>query len=951
MDRNFFPEEQEDQQQQNKLPELKLDAKQAQGFICFFKTLTHDARAIRFFDRKDYYTSHGENATFIANTYYHTTSSLRQLGSGPDGISSVSVSRSMFESIARDLLLERTDHTLEVYEGNGANWRLTRTGTPGNIGRFEDVLFANNDMQDSPVTISLFPNFRENQCTVGLSFVDMTKRKLGLAEFIDDCQFTNVESVFVALGCKECLLPMDSGKSVEFKALCNVLSRCGVLLTERKKSEFKSRDVVQDLGRIVRGPIEPVRDLLSDFEHALSSLGALLSYVELLADETNYGNYTIQKYNLDSYMRLDSAAMRALNVLENKSDSNKNFSLFGLMNRTCTAGMGKRLLNRWLKQPLLDIDDIICRLDLVQAFVEDAELRVGLRQHLKKISDIERLTHNLKKKAANLQPVIKLYQSIIRLPHIKGVLEQYKGQFSSLIKKKYMDLLEFLMDEDRLNKFTALVEFSVDLDQLENGEYMISPGYDSKLAALKDELNAVEQQIHNVHKQTASDLDLSLDKALKLEKGTQFGHVFRITKKEEQKVRKKLSTHFIVLETRKDGVKFTNSRLKKLGDQYQKVLNEYTSCQKEIVVRVVDTSASFSELFEASAGILSEMDVLLSFADLATSCPVPYVRPEITPSDKGDIILEGSRHPCVEAQDGVNFIPNDCTLVRGKSWFQIITGPNMGGKSTFIRQVGVNVLMAQIGCFLPCNRASISIRDSIFARVGAGDCQLRGVSTFMQEMLETASILKGACEKSLIIIDELGRGTSTYDGFGLAWAICEYLVEVKKAPTLFATHFHELTALARTDVQQSSSVATHGVANYHVGAHIDPSSHRLTMLYKVELGACDQSFGIHVAEYANFPENVVALARSKAAELEDFSHQSTASYDLKEEGSNKRRKLAYNADEIARGAARAHHFLQQLSNLPLDQLDEKQAMQHLRELRCDLENGAARDCPWLQQFL
>ncbi|KAJ6852089.1 DNA mismatch repair protein MSH2 [Iris pallida] len=885
MDRNFFPEEQEDQQQQqqqNKLPELKLDAKQAQGFICFFKTLTHDARAIRFFDRKDYYTSHGENATFIANTYYHTTSALRQLGSGPDGISSVSVSKSMFESIARDLLLERTDHTLEVYEGNGANWRLTRTGTPGNIGRFEDVLFANNDMQDSPVTISLFTNFRENQCTVGLSFVDMTKRKLGLTEFIDDCQFTNVESVFVALGCKECLLPVDSGKSVEFKALCNALSRCGVLLTERKKSEFKSRDLVQDLGRIVRGPIEPVRDLLSDFEHALSSLGALLSYVELLADETNYGNYTIQKYNLDSYMRLDSAAMRALNVLENKSDSNKNFSLFGLMNRTCTAGMGKRLLNRWLKQPLLDIDGITCRLDLVQAFVEDAELRHGLRQHLKKISDIERLTHNLKKKAANLQPVIKLYQSIIRLPHIKGVLEHYEGQFSPLIRKKYMDLLDFLMDEDRLNKFTALVEFSVDLDQLENGEYMISPGYDSKLAALKDELNAVEQQIHDLHKQTASDLDLSLDKALKLEKGTQFGHVFRITKKEEQKVRKKLSTHFIVLETRKDGVKFTNSRLKKLGDQYQKVLSEYTSCQKEIVVRVVDTSASFSELFEASAGILSEMDVLLSFADLATSCPVPYVRPDITPSDKGDIILEGSRHPCVEAQDGVNFIPNDCTLVRGKSWFQIITGPNMGGKSTFIRQVGVNVLMAQVGCFLPCNRASISIRDSIFARVGAGDCQLRGVSTFMQEMLETASILKGACEKSLIIIDELGRGTSTYDGFGLAWAICEYLVEVKKAPTLFATHFHELTALARTDVQQSLSVATHGVANYHVGAHIDPSSHRLTMLYKVELGACDQSFGIHVAEYANFPENVVALARSKAAELEDFSHQSTASYDLKE---------------------------------------------------------------------
>lgn len=930
-----------------KLPELKLDARQAQGFISFFKTLPRDARAVRLFDRKDYYTAHGENATFIAKTYYHTTSALRQLGNGADGISSVSVSRSMFETIARDLLLERTDHTLEVYEGSSSNWRLTKTGTPGNIGCFEDVLFANNDMQDSPVTAALFPNFRENQCTVGLSFVDLTNRKLGLAEFLDDSHFTNVESVLVALGCKECILPVESGKAVECKSLHDALTRCGVLLTERKKSEFKSRDLVQDLGRIIRGSFEPVKDLLSEFDNALGALGSLLSYVELLTDDSNYGNYTIQKYNLNSYMRLDSAAMRALNVLENKTDSNKNFSLFGLMNRTCTAGMGKRLLNRWLKQPLLDVEKINCRLDLVQAFVEDAELRQGLRQHLKRISDIERLIHNLKKRTANLHPVIKLYQSTIRLPHMKGVLECYEGQFSPLIRKRYLDPLEGLLSEDQLSKFTSLVEVAVDLDQLENGEYMIAPSYDENLGVLKGELHAVEQQIHDLHEETAD--VLSLDKALKLERGAQFGHVFRISKKEEQKVRKKLTTSFIVLETRKDGVKFTNSRLKKLGDEYQRILNEYTKCQKALVGRVVETAASFTEVFETCAGILSELDVLLSFADLATSCPIPYVRPDLTPSDRGDIMLEGSRHPCVEAQDVVNFIPNDCSLVRGKSWFQIITGPNMGGKSTFIRQVGVNILMAQVGCFVPCERASVSVRDSIFARVGAGDCQLRGVSTFMQEMLETASILKGACERSLIIIDELGRGTSTYDGFGLAWAICEHLVQVTKAPTLFATHFHELTSLAQND--EAYAISAHGVANYHVGAHIDPSSRKLTMLYKVEPGACDESFGIHVAEFANFPEEVIALARSKAAELEDFSHMPTNSDDLQDGvRSNKKRKTACSPDEMAKGAARAHRFLQEFSALPMDQMDMKEAMQHVSKLRTDLENDASHDYLWLRQF-
>lgn len=934
--------------EQNKLPELKLDAKQARGFLSFYKTLPNDTRAVRFFDRRDYYTAHGENATFIAKTYYHTTTALRQLGTGSDALSSVSVSKNMFETIARDLLLERTDHTLELYEGSGSNWRLVKSGTPGNLGSYEDVLFANNEMQDTPVIVALFPNFRENGCTIGLGYVDLTKRVLGLAEFLDDSHFTNVESALVALGCKECLLPMEAVKSSECKTLRDALTRCGVMLTERKKTEFKTRDLVQDLDRLVRGSVEPVRDLVSGFEIAPGALGALLSYAELLSDESNYGNYYIRKYSLDSYMRLDSAAMRALNVLESKTDANKNFSLFGLMNRTCTAGMGKRLLHMWLKQPLLDVNEINARLDIVQAFVDDTAQRQDLRQHLKRISDIERLMHNLEKRRAGLQQIVKLYQSSIRLPYIRSALQQYEGQFSSLIKERYLDPLESLTDDDHLNKFIALVETSVDLDQLENGEYMISSSYDTGLSALKNEQESLERQIHSLHKQTASDLDLPVDKALKLDKGTQFGHVFRITKKEEPKIRKKLTTQFIVLETRKDGVKFTNTKLKKLGDQYQKVLEEYKNCQKELVNRVIQTAVTFSEVFKSLATMLSELDVLLSFADLASSCPTPYTRPDINPPDVGDIILEGSRHPCVEAQDWVNFIPNDCKLIRGKSWFQIITGPNMGGKSTFIRQVGVNILMAQVGSFVPCDRASISVRDCIFARVGAGDCQLRGVSTFMQEMLETASILKGATDSSLIIIDELGRGTSTYDGFGLAWAICEHLVEEIRAPTLFATHFHELTALAHENANEFNTKQMVGVANYHVSAHIDSTSRKLTMLYKVEPGACDQSFGIHVAEFANFPESVVTLAREKAAELEDFTPSAVISDDAKIEVGSKRKRIS-DPNDMSRGAARAHQFLKEFSDMPLETMDLKEALERVKKMKDDLEKDAG-DCCWLQQF-
>lgn len=257
----------------------------------------------------------------------------------------------------------------------------------------------------------------------------------------------------------------------------------------------------------------------------------------------------------------------------------------------------------------------------------------------------------------------------------------------------------------------------------------------------------------------------------------------------------------------------------------------------------------------------------------------------------------------------------------------------------------MNILMAQIGSFVPCDKASISVRDCVFARVGAGDCQLRGVSTFMQEMLETASILKGATDKSLIIIDELGRGTSTYDGFGLAWAICEHLVEVIKAPTLFATHFHELTALAHESADHKPS----GVANYHVSAHIDSSSRKLTMLYKVEPGACDQSFGIHVAEFANFPESVVSLAREKAAELEDFSPASIVSNDPKGEAGSKRKRVC-DPDDVSRGASLARRFLKDFSELPLDKMDYKQALQEVKKLKNELENDAV-NCQWLQQFL
>jgi DNA mismatch repair protein MSH2 len=345
--------------------------------------------------------------------------------------------------------------------------------------------------------------------------------------------------------------------------------------------------------------------------------------------------------------------------------------------------------------------------------------------------------------------------------------------------------------------------------------------------------------------------------------------------------------------------------------------------------RVLKNKEVYIPTFQILNDIYSEIDVLASFAHVSVGAPKAYVRPII--NDEGTFYLPACRHPCIEVQDGMHFIPNDVRMVKEESELCIITGPNMGGKSSYCRAAALAALMAQVGCFVACGEgATVPVFDAILCRIGASDNQMRGVSTFMAEMLETSAVLRASTSRSLVIVDELGRGTSTHDGFGLAWAIAHHLATEIHAYSMFATHFHELTYLAN-DLPN--------VRNLHVVAHIDNApaldesessteeKRNIALLYKVEEGACDESFGIHVAEMAGFPTSVVALAKRKVEQLEGIKEDA----DISEYSMEQRQKRVCQLSEISEANDIAEKVLREFRSIDLNHPEADTSIKKLLE--------------------
>ena len=765
---------------------------------------------------------------------------------------------------------------MEIWESGKGQWKLSRQASPGNLQDVEDMLGSGMDSQgdSAPIILAVKASAKAGEArSVGVCFADASVRELGISEFLDNDLYSNFESMLIQLGVKECLLSSDKDrKDPELSKLRQICESCGIATSERPVSDFGTKDIEQDLTRLLKDDTSGGTLPQLDLRLAMGSATALIKYLSLLNDPTNFGQYQLYQHDLSQFMKLDAAALRALNLMPGPRDGSKTMSIFGLLNN-CKTPMGGRLLAQWLKQPLMSLSEIEKRQQLIEAFVTDTELRQSMQEeHLRSIPDLYRLAKRFHRKNANLEDVVRAYQVVIRLTGFTEALETVVDeQYQDPLTEVYTSKLK--QESNLLGKFAEMVETTIDLDALDRHEFIIKPEFDETLRMLRKKLDKVQEDMEVQHMKAGKDLGQEINKKLFLENHQKHGWCLRLTRNESSSMRNK--SGYKEIQTLKAGVYFTTSKMQDLRREHDQLSQRYNQQQSGLVSEVVGVAASYTPVIERLAAIISHLDVIVSLAHVSVHAPTAYVRPKMHERGTGDTILKEARHPCMECQDDINFITNDVELRRDSSSFLIITGPNMGGKSTYIRTIGCIALMAQIGCFVPCSEAELTIYDCVLARVGASDSQLKGVSTFMAEMLETANILKSATKDSLIIIDELGRGTSTYDGFGLAWAISEEIVSQIGAFGCFATHFHELTALADKFPTAVKNLHVVAFVGDQASASADEASNKrreVTLLYRVEPGISDQSFGIHVAELVRFPDKVVKMARRKAEELEDFTH-------------------------------------------------------------------------------
>lgn len=642
-----------------------------------------------------------------------------------------------------------------------------------------------------------------------------------------------------------------------------------------------------------------------DFTAGLAGAAAILKYLEGTQPSVLQHIRSLSTYSTDGFMVLDAPSRRNLELTQSMFDGSRSKSLIQVFDRTVTP-MGARLLKRWLDQPLLDVDAIRSRLDAVEDFHSNLMMRSHVREVLSGVYDLERLTARVVAGTANARDLIALRNSIAALPKLQSALS---GSANDTIRS----LTEAIDSLDHIEQLisSAIVE-EPPVTVREGG--LIKTGFSQELDALRLASRNGKEWIAALEAQERERTGI---KSLKVGYNSVFGYYIEVSKANLSLV----PENYIRKQTMVNGERFITPELKEYEAMVLGADEKSTQLEHDIFCRVRDQIASDSEALMRAARAIAQIDVYCSLAEVAAANR--YVRPEVNAETK--IRIKNGRHPVVERlQTDELFVPNDCVLDCDENQLLIITGPNMAGKSTYLRQVALIVLMAQIGSFVPAESAEIGIVDRIFTRVGAHDELYSGQSTFMVEMNETANILNNATSRSLIILDEIGRGTSTFDGLSIAWAVAEYIKSIG-AKTLFATHYHHLNDLAGLYP---------GIKNYRVAVKED--NERVIWLRKIMPGGTDRSYGIQVAKLAGLPDEVVERAKEILWELETSGGKGLVRRDAKVSAKTERLQLTL-------FEAEPHPVLIELEKLDVNTLTPIEALTRLHDMQRKLKPDRKSD--------
>ena len=640
----------------------------------------------------------------------------------------------------------------------------------------------------------------------------------------------------------------------------------------------------------------------------IGSLGAILDYIEITKIGTNLSLKRPIVEKKKSFLEIDENTRKNLEI--NKSImGEKKSSLINILNKTST-NFGYRILENRLNAPLTDLNQIKDRLLLTEFFYENYILTTELKEILRICPDFERAFSRLAFYKNSFQDLLNIKKGIKTSLKIKKFFKYKKNQISipMNLSKILNSFSEFLDLEETLD--TALSENNYDIG---NHTSYINYGYNLDLDKSRDVLLKSEKYISDLEKKLIQDTKIS---SLKIKKNNILGYFIEVTSRNaEYLLNNKDSKVFIHRQTTANTYRFTNDDLVSLENHINTASLKISELEFKIFNELKNMVLDYESDIRSSADSIGELDFFLSLG--IVSKEENWVKPEI--SDNNELAIINGRHPIVEKNVSIkgetSFIPNDCNLDSKKNIINLITGPNMAGKSTFLRQNAIIIILAQMGCYVPANQAKIGIADRVFSRIGASDDLSEGHSTFMIEMLETATILNQATEKSFVILDEIGRGTSTVDGLSIAWSTLEYLHKNNKSRTLFATHFHELTVLERTLPKLSN-----------LTVKIEELDDNIIFLHKIVKGKANHSFGIEVAKLAGIPMEVIERSKSLLEDFEKYSK--TNSFNLKKEKSkSSMKKFTY---EKKKEMSKSENLIKSLN---IDEITPQEALHILYKLQ------------------